>query len=119
VRLKAIEDRLDRLAIRADAVEGLLFTVAEVALASLGEAEARGVVGYLRENIRVGEATISGNWDPCENGAALETEVYASRLLDQIEQSAKAIRAQGRAANATEYDFVNHRPWSSSVYPLP
>jgi hypothetical protein len=55
-----------------------------VVLASLGEAEARGVVGYLRENIRVGEATISGNWDPCENGerAALETEAYASRLLD-------------------------------------
>lgn len=90
-RLKAIEDRL---AIRCDAIEGLFFTVAELAIASLGEAQARGLMNHLRENIRVGEATISGDWDPCENGerAALETGVYATRLLDQIDQSASALR---------------------------
>lgn len=95
-QLKAIEHRLDRLSIRADGVEGLLFTIAEAPLASLGEAEARAVVSHLRENIRAGEAKLSGDWDPCEDGefAALETEVYATGLLDLVELSASQIRDQ-------------------------
>lgn len=82
-----------RLAIRCDAIEGLFRTITERIIASLDETEARKVMEELRANILIGEATSAGDGDVAKHERlALETEVYATRLLDQIEQSAADLR---------------------------
>jgi hypothetical protein len=91
--IEALEGRVLRLAIRHDAIEGVIFQIAEKIIASLDEDEAKKIMEDLRANVMVGEAGLvaGGDWDESQR-IALETEVYATRLLDLIEQAARALR---------------------------
>jgi hypothetical protein len=91
--IELLEERVLRLAIRCDAIEGLFFTMTERVIASLDEAEARKVMEDLRANVMIGEAGLvaGGDWDEAQR-IALETEVYATRLLDLIEKAADDYR---------------------------
>lgn len=88
-----LEERVLRLAVRCDAIEGIAFTITARIFASLDEVEARRIADDLRANIMIGEARLvaDGDWDKSES-IVLETEAYATRLLDQIEQSAAVLR---------------------------
>jgi hypothetical protein len=72
--IELLEERVLRLAIRCDAIEGIFFTLTERTLATLDEAEVRKKMDDLRDDVMIGEAGLVADGD--RNNAeriALET----------------------------------------------
>jgi hypothetical protein len=76
-------------------------------------------------NTSAWSSEITGDWDTCEDGerAALDTEVCATRLLDQIEQSARAPAWDGASKGGLltfrPSAIRNHRLRSNLSLPSP
>ena len=88
-RVKALEDRLDRVAIRQVVSEIMLATAIGFVLRSVGEGLRRDLVRELRANVRV---DVRGFPDPdAAELAAIEMEERFDQLLDQIEHLARIL----------------------------